>query len=309
MRKYFSAICFTLFFAQILVSCTKEGPAGKDGTSGIDGINGKDGVSILNGYGEPLNIFGKEGDYYIDIKNSLLYGPKSIDGWGRTAITLKGKDGVNGSDGVNGATILAGAYNPTSYTGNIGDFYLNKSTYTLFGPKTTSGWGAGILLKGENGNANVRAFIFSDPWKYVNGFVGTNIFSFSLFPNISISDVKNGAIDVYLETKRSDTLTGSFMEPAVWTKVGAVDVYGGTGMERVVFMRSTFTAWTFGNDVGAIVVMINLGTNTIKISTLNQAKYWSCIKSIKVVVTTPSLVTYMKRYQGAVNLSTISATK
>lgn len=304
MKRYFSFFCcVTLFFALNLISCTKEGPAGKDG---------KDGATILRGTGEPTNFVGKEGDYYIDLNTGFLYGPKDNNAWGKNIIQLKGTDGINGkngADGKDGATILAGLNNPTSYIGNIGDYYINKSTYTLFGPKTTSGWGTGIVLKGENGNANVRTFIFTDPWKFTNGFDGTNFFSFSLFPNISISDVNNGAIDVYLETKRIDTLTGSFTGPAVWTKVGAVDVFGGTGMERVVFMRSNFTAWIIGNDVGAIVVMINLGTNNIKISTLNQAKYWSSIKTIKIVLTTPSSVTYMKSHQRIVNSSTISATK
>ncbi|WP_394265629.1 hypothetical protein, partial [Bergeyella zoohelcum] len=59
-----------------------------------------------------------------------------------------------GPAGANGKTILSGTSNPTNQ-GTDGDFYINTTTNTLFGPKTGSNWGSGKSLigpKGANGN-------------------------------------------------------------------------------------------------------------------------------------------------------------
>ena len=44
--------------------------------------------------------------------------------------------------------MLSGSSNPTNATGNTGDFYYNFNTFTFFGPKTGTGWPAGVVLKG-----------------------------------------------------------------------------------------------------------------------------------------------------------------
>lgn len=43
---------------------------------------------------------------------------------------------------------MSGAEAPSSATGAIGDYYLNTTTGSLFGPKTSSGWETSINLKG-----------------------------------------------------------------------------------------------------------------------------------------------------------------
>lgn len=55
--------------------------------------------------------------------------------------------------GTIGNTILSGPVNPTSPNlGQVGDFYLNTASITLFGPKTANGWPAeGIALIGSAG--------------------------------------------------------------------------------------------------------------------------------------------------------------
>jgi hypothetical protein len=52
----------------------------------------------------------------------------------------QGPAGLNGTNGVDGKTILNGTINPGSGIGSNGDFYLNTSTFTLFGPKTAGTW-------------------------------------------------------------------------------------------------------------------------------------------------------------------------
>lgn len=52
-----------------------------------------------------------------------------------------------------GNTILSGASNPASGTGSDGDFYINTSSYTIFGPKAAGAWPAGVSLVGTPGSA------------------------------------------------------------------------------------------------------------------------------------------------------------
>ena len=57
------------FFDQILAYVTSS--------HGDNGINGTDGNTILSGSQNPSNLLGKNGDYYIDVTNNFMYGPKN----------------------------------------------------------------------------------------------------------------------------------------------------------------------------------------------------------------------------------------
>ena len=50
-----------------------------------------------------------------------------------------------------GSQILSGNDVATTSLGAVGDYYLNKTTMELYGPKTTEGWGNAIGLKGAQG--------------------------------------------------------------------------------------------------------------------------------------------------------------
>jgi integrin beta 8 len=144
------------------------GPAGADGadgTNGIDGTNGvdgQDGNTILSGNTDPNNTQGTDGDIYINTATNTYFGPKTAGIWGAGTSLIgpagadgadgadgtNGIDGTNGVDGQDGNTVLSGSSNPTNATGNTGDFYYNFNTFTFFGPKTGTGWPAGVVLKG-----------------------------------------------------------------------------------------------------------------------------------------------------------------
>ena len=49
------------------------------------------------------------------------------------------------------STFFAGATDASNTVGNDGDFYLNTTTYMLFGPKTNGSWGIGKSLIGPTG--------------------------------------------------------------------------------------------------------------------------------------------------------------
>lgn len=120
------------------------GPTGADGADGADGLDGTDGTSFLSGSGAPDDVLtGVDGDMYLDYTAYDIYGPKTAGAWGSGTSIL----GTVGSDGN---TVLNGAVNPTT-EGVNGDFYLNTSTYTIFGPKAAGIWPSGVSLIGTDG--------------------------------------------------------------------------------------------------------------------------------------------------------------
>jgi hypothetical protein len=46
---------------------------------------------------------------------------------------------------------LTGSAAPGAGLGLVGDVYLRTSTSTIYGPKTTSGWGSGSVITGQPG--------------------------------------------------------------------------------------------------------------------------------------------------------------
>ena len=102
-----------------------------------------------------------------------------------TAVTYCSRDEaqtINGTNGKNGSTILSGTTAPTLNIGEIGDYYLNKSTYDLYGPKTSDSWGTPINLKGREGS---------------NGTAGSKIHAGTGIPAQNIGN--NG--DWYIDTQ------------------------------------------------------------------------------------------------------------
>ena len=96
MRKYLS----TLLVASVLIaSCSKEAEVIREKIVSQS-------RPILSGQGQPDNGKGEDGDYYLDLTNAKLYGPKTQGAWGEPSLDLKGlpgKDGKDGKDGQNGA--------------------------------------------------------------------------------------------------------------------------------------------------------------------------------------------------------------
>lgn len=131
-----------------------EGPQGPEGPEGPVGPAGEDGSQIYANEGEPAADVGDTGDYYLDQNTGELYGPKDSDGWGEPGIVLNGEDGADGSQ------IHSGTGAPDASLGVVGDYYLDKDSYELYGPKTSNGWGTPLNLKGADGNANVTRYLF-----------------------------------------------------------------------------------------------------------------------------------------------------
>jgi hypothetical protein len=71
--------------------------------------------TILSGTGKPSNTVGIDGDYFIDIKNLNIYGPKMKKKW-PAAVSLKGLNGSDGKSGTDGKLVT----NASTVAGPIG---------------------------------------------------------------------------------------------------------------------------------------------------------------------------------------------
>ena len=84
------------------------GPRGEQGQTGAAGANG---TGILNGDGPPADSVGVDGDFYIDVPNVSLYGPKVNGMWPDQGNSLIGPRGATGEEGA-----AAGFGTPTVHT-------------------------------------------------------------------------------------------------------------------------------------------------------------------------------------------------
>ncbi|MGF7027083.1 MULTISPECIES: hypothetical protein [Sphingobacterium] len=110
------------------------------------------------------------------------------------AIGVDGKQGEKGEQGIkgnDGNTILSGDVDPTMSVGKNGDFYLNLKTAKLFGPKSQSGWGAGVGLSGNDGKDGANG---------TNGNDGNTILSGNSVPSSSIGKIG----DFYINISKMD---------------------------------------------------------------------------------------------------------
>ena len=127
--------------------------------------------TILNGKTPPTSSVGKNGDFYIDTKNLMFYGPKKNGSWplglsmkgdaGKDGVDGKngidGKDGKNGIDGAigktgaTGATGIAGPIGATGLTGATGPIGMTGAT----GATGLTGAVGATGAKGETGATGV----------------------------------------------------------------------------------------------------------------------------------------------------------
>ena len=139
---------------------------------------------------------------------------------GGIGTNLKGNDGANGTNGTNGAngtngtngnTVLNGFGRPALELGVDGDFYIDISTYSIYGPKIGGNWGSSTSLKGADGNSNIIALETGDAftffWKYDSndanaltrqGAFANDTTSVFNIPAANVAAAKAGIVMVYL---------------------------------------------------------------------------------------------------------------
>ena len=114
------ATTFSILAAPLTNAATKPKAAGRTSTTIPN--------TILNGKGAPLSKNGIDGDFYIDTRSLLIYGPKKSGKWPLPQ-NLQGPVGANGTDGKNGnegktistASTVAGPTGAQGIQGEKGD--------------------------------------------------------------------------------------------------------------------------------------------------------------------------------------------
>lgn len=254
-KLYFFAVAF-IALSISMVSCSGDdgesgllGPKGEQGVAGLVGSAGTDGSVIYSGEGEPTATVGTTGDYYLDVATGMLYGPKAnAENWTDTdGFSLKGEDGTNGT---NGSKTLSGEGAPGNTIGNTGDFYLDKTNSVLYGPAVTDDegdttWGAGLELKGADGNANVKSYLFG---VYENAWIlsteNDKLYAYedyiSLYDKLTDDIIESGVVLIYRITSNdqaillpssSKTSSGNLLTESF--KIG--------GQEKIYMDRVLFT--------------------------------------------------------------------
>ena len=115
-------------------------------------VQGVIGSQVLYGSVVPTTQ-GINGDTYILATNGTFYN-KVAGSWvakfsmATGPVGPQGPAGANGTNGTNGLTVLNGASNPSNLLGVDGDFYINTTNWTIFGPKASGAWPAGVSMVG-----------------------------------------------------------------------------------------------------------------------------------------------------------------
>ena len=152
-----------------------QGPAGNDGATGAqgqagaagaDGTDGADGTSVLSGPEAPEDAIGMPGDFYLDTTESVLYGPKTDEGW-EVGVLLVGPQGQAGATGATGATGSVGATGATGLQGPAGATGATGPQ----GPAGPAGSGVSgweVVIAG-NASGNIAAIAVCPAGKHVLG--------------------------------------------------------------------------------------------------------------------------------------------
>lgn len=121
---------------------------------GSAGGSGTPGTVWLSGSGGPDNDNGVNGDFYLNIDNGNVYGPKDAGAWGSVVLNLTGPAGSSGN------SFITGGGAPTD-DGDDGDLYLDVISGDLYGPKVDGVWGASTgNLVGPAGSNSTNTWLF-----------------------------------------------------------------------------------------------------------------------------------------------------
>jgi hypothetical protein len=110
----------------------------------------------------------------------------------------------SGPQGPRGSQLLSGNTDPSDTIGLIGDQYINTSNSTLFGPKTTSGWGEGVNLDNDPESLG-QVYVQTSPstiWNIVH--------TLSFVPNITIVDSEQNVVEGDYEYVSDNEITATF---------------------------------------------------------------------------------------------------
>jgi hypothetical protein len=198
---------------------------------------------------------------------------------------IQGLQGVAGSDG---RTILNGTTDPVN-EGVDGDFYINTSTATLFGPKSSGTWGSGTSLVGPAGTYTSGTGISiagstitnSAPDQAIILNNGTGISISGTYPNFTITNTAPDQ-NITLTGTGATYITGTYPNFSISSTDNNTTYSAGTGL---TLTGTVFNSkWTIaGNNI------YNNNTGFIGIGTTNPTTALHINGSLRIVDETEGL--------------------
>lgn len=228
-----------------------EGPEGPEGPEGIQGARGERGLPgpgltfIWNG-----TRLGVKTPEDAEFSYANLQGDPGPAG-------AAGADGIDGADGTDGRTLLNGSFPPPDAIGQGGDFYIDTSTWQIYGPKTDT-WGAGISLVGPAGEDGTN-YTGGNGISIVNSVIGLT--HFQTLPNCWGGEVPQSSG------------SGWVCAPSVDTYFGPSSITGNMGDGRYhecVLGDVWLTANTFGSATIADGRILSIAQNPALYSLLGS---------------------------------------
>jgi len=114
---------------------------------------------------------------------------------------------ITGPQGPRGTQVLSGPTDPSPIIGLVGDQYINTTTGYIFGPKTESGWGSGVLL----GMGLAIADVALTHYQTSSSTVWTITHDLEFNPNITVVDLVGKVIEGDYQYS-GNTITLTFSE-------------------------------------------------------------------------------------------------
>ena len=227
--------------------------------------------TILNGKGIPATSLGINGDFYIDTRSLLIYGPKAKGKWplpqnlqgpiGATGVTgISGSDGKNGSDaksGTNNASVvgttgpqgergLTGAAGPAGPAGAAGSSGSGGGTPGATGATGAAGstgapGSAGSIgpagPTGSTGSTGLTGAAGAQGETGTAGSAGTSGISKAITGSFSIGDISGNA-----GTSNTGSITGFKANKSYVLRLNIIGYQPSDSSEYILPMSLSFTA-------------------------------------------------------------------
>ncbi len=228
-----------------------------------------------------------------------------------------GANGTNGTNGSNGFSILNGPSNPSNTsTGVNGDFYINTTSYTLFGPKITGNWGTGISLIGNgvpSGGTTGEVLAKTSDDDFDNEWVDLDLIYLKSTGGVLTGDVQQTTNPVNANSLITKSYADNLITGLSWKQevkaattgditlsgIQTVDGVVLTLNDRVLVKNQTSqigngiylvqsSAWTrtidadTGAEIGSAAILVRNGTT-------NKNTQWTCINSVDPVIGTDNI--------------------
>ena len=227
--------------------------------------------TILNGKGQPISSLGINGDFYIDTRSLLIYGPKAKGKWplpqnlqgpiGATGVTgISGSDGKNGSDaksgtkkasvvgttGPQGERGLTGAAGPAGPAGAAGSSGSGGGTPGATGAAGATGatgasGSAGSIgpagPTGSTGSTGLTGAAGAQGETGTAGSAGTSGISKAITGSFSIGDISGNA-----GTSNTGSITGFKANKSYVLRLNIIGYQPSDSSEYILPMSLSFTA-------------------------------------------------------------------